>query len=150
MPSPHRTLRECNSAGPVEPAHKDLQSGGHRGEYDVMRNGRAVRLGESVECHALKARAFDWDPIRGSHHGQRPKWLQQQAEYMTAPDHSRKRQIPLASRAPSIHGTQEPCLSRSPAWPELRDLRTPIKGLRNPDARLPLTRRRLRPPARVA
>src|SRR5215510_7326361 len=86
MPSPHRTLRECNSAGPVEPAHKDLQSGGHRGEYDVMRNGRAVRLGESVECHALKARASDWDPIRGSHHGQRPKWLQQQAEYMTAPD----------------------------------------------------------------
>src|SRR5262245_52304499 len=69
---------------------------------------------------------------------------------MTAPDQSRKRQIPLASRAPSIHGTQEPCLSRSPAWPELRDLRTPIKGLRNPDARLPLTRRRLRPPARVA
>jgi len=51
-----------------------------------MRIGRAVRLGESVECHALKARASDWDPIRGSHHGQRPKWLQQQAEYMTAPD----------------------------------------------------------------
>src|SRR5262245_22704354 len=51
-----------------------------------MRNGRAVRLGEPVECHALKARASDWDPIRGSHHGQRPKWLQQQAEYMTAPD----------------------------------------------------------------
>ena len=51
-----------------------------------MRNGRAVRLGEPVECHALKARATDWDPIRGSHHGQRPKWLQQQAEYMTAPD----------------------------------------------------------------
>src|SRR5262245_2194275 len=51
-----------------------------------MRNGRAGRLGESVECHALKARASDWDPIRGSHHGQRPKWLQQQAEYMTAPD----------------------------------------------------------------
>ena len=25
---------------------------------------------------------------------------------MTAPDHSRKRQIPLAPRAPSIHGTQ--------------------------------------------
>src|SRR5215468_11911749 len=52
-------------------------------------------------------RASDWDPIRGSHHGQRPKRLQQQAEYMTAPDHSRKRQIPLAPRAPSIHGTQE-------------------------------------------
>src|SRR5215510_14534776 len=51
-----------------------------------MRNGRAVRLGEPVVCHALKARASDWDPIRGSHHGQRPKWLQQQAEYMTAPD----------------------------------------------------------------
>src|SRR5262245_60654023 len=51
-----------------------------------MRNGRAVRLGEPVECHALKARASDWDPIRGSHHGQRPKWLQQKAEYMTAPD----------------------------------------------------------------
>src|SRR5262245_64978117 len=29
----------------------------------------------------------------------------------------------------SALGTEEPCLSRSPAWPELRDLRTPIKGL---------------------
>ena len=38
-------------------------------------------------CPALKARDPDWDPIRGSHHGQQPKWLQQQAEYMTAPDH---------------------------------------------------------------
>src|SRR5262249_44085249 len=53
-----------------------------------------------------RARASDWDPICGSHHGQWPKRLQQQAEYMTAPDHSRKRQIPLAPRAPSIHGTQ--------------------------------------------
>src|SRR5215510_4600459 len=52
-------------------------------------------------------RASDWDPICGSHHGQRPKRLQQQAEYMTAPDHSRKRQIPLAPRAPSIQGTQQ-------------------------------------------
>jgi hypothetical protein len=34
----------------------------------------------------MLARASDWDPIRGSHHGQLPKWLQQQAEYMTAPD----------------------------------------------------------------
>jgi hypothetical protein len=42
--------------------------------------------------------ASDWDPIRGSHHGQRPKWLQQQAEYMTAPDIC---EIALASRAPS-------------------------------------------------
>ena len=28
------------------------------------------------KCHALKVRSPDWDPIRGSHHGQRPKWLQ--------------------------------------------------------------------------
>ena len=33
----------------------------------------------------------------------RPKRPQQQAEYMTAPDHSWKRRIPLAPRAPSIH-----------------------------------------------
>ena len=46
-------------------------------------------------CPALKARLPDWDPIRGSHHGQQPKWLHQQAEYMTAPDHRGNVRFPL-------------------------------------------------------
>ena len=46
-------------------------------------------------CPALKARDPDWDPIRGSHHGQQPKWLHQQAEYMTAPDHRGNVKFPL-------------------------------------------------------
>ena len=53
-------------------------------------------------CPALKARLPDWDPIRGSHHGQQPKWLHQQAEYMTAPDHRGNVRISLAPRAPSV------------------------------------------------
>jgi transposase len=46
------------------------------GEYDVMRNGRAVRSGEPRKYHAFKVRRPDWNPIRGSHHDQRPKRLQ--------------------------------------------------------------------------
>ena len=46
-------------------------------------------------CPALKARDPDWDPVRGSHHGQQPKWLHQRAEYMTAPDHRGNVKFPL-------------------------------------------------------
>jgi hypothetical protein len=71
-----------------------------------MRNGRDRRSGKPVKCHARKERALlvgtrSANHIRaGGHSGctQRPDtWLH--------PNASRKRQIPLASRAPSIHGT---------------------------------------------
>jgi hypothetical protein len=72
----------------------------------LMRNGRDRRSGKPVKCHARKERVLlvgtrSANHIRASGHSgctQRPDtWLH--------PNASRKRQIPLASRAPSIHGT---------------------------------------------
>src|SRR6266576_6973001 len=72
----------------------------------LMRNGRDRRLRKPVKCHARKERVFlvgtrSADHIRASGHSgriQRPDtWLH--------PNASLKRQIPLAPRAPSIHGT---------------------------------------------
>src|SRR5262245_37773880 len=74
----------------------------------LMRCGRDRRSGKPVKCHARKERALlvgtrSANHIRaGGHSGctQRPNtWLH--------PNASRKRQIPLASRAPSIHGMDE-------------------------------------------
>src|SRR6187399_1043878 len=76
----------------------------------LMRNGRDRRLGKPVKCHARKERVFligtrSADHIRASGHSgciQRPDtWLH--------PNASPKCQIPLAPRAPSIHGTFETC-----------------------------------------
>ena len=76
----------------------------------LMRNGRDRRLGKPVKCHARKERVFlvgtrSADHIRASGQSgciQRPDtWLH--------PNASQKRQIPLAPRAPSIHGTFETC-----------------------------------------
>src|SRR5215510_16602478 len=72
----------------------------------LMRNGRAVRSGKPVVCHATNERVLLI--------GTRP------ADHIMASGHSaaiigrihdrtrptRQRQIPLATRAPSIHGTQ--------------------------------------------
>jgi hypothetical protein len=70
-----------------------------RGEYDLMRNCRAL-IGKPVVCHATNERVLlIGNPIRGSHHGQRPKRLHQRAEYMTAPDHSRKRAQTLLTKS---------------------------------------------------
>src|SRR5258708_1439930 len=72
----------------------------------LMRNGRDRRLGKPVKCHARRERVFlvgtrSADHIRASGHSgciQRPDtWLH--------PNASPKCQIPLAPRAPSIHGT---------------------------------------------
>ena len=76
----------------------------------LMRNGRDRRLEKPVKCHARKERVFlvgtrSADHIRASGHSgciQRPDtWLH--------PNASLKCQIPLAPRAPSIHGTFETC-----------------------------------------
>ena len=76
----------------------------------LMRNGRDRRLGKPVRCHARKERVLLFgtrsaDHIRASGQSgciQRPDtWLH--------PNASLKRQIPLAPRAPSIHGTFETC-----------------------------------------
>ena len=76
----------------------------------LMRNGRDRRLEKPVKCHARKERVFlvgtrSADHIRASGHSgciQRPDtWLH--------PNASLKCQIPLAPRAPSIHGTFRTC-----------------------------------------
>ena len=41
------------------------------GDDGVMRNGRAVDRENPFGSMGLKPRSFDWDPIRGSHQGQR-------------------------------------------------------------------------------
>ena len=48
----------------------------------------------------IRARTFDWDPIRGSHQGQRSCGPHQQAGHMTCTRPQAARQIPLAMRAP--------------------------------------------------
>jgi hypothetical protein len=76
----------------------------------LMRNGRDRRLGKPVRCHARRERVLlsgtrSADHIKASGQSgciQRPDtWLH--------PNASLKRQIPLAPRAPSIHGTFETC-----------------------------------------
>src|SRR4051794_12519714 len=72
----------------------------------LMRNGRDRRLGKPVTCHARKERVLllgtrSADHIRASGQSgciQRPDtWLHPNASLIC--------QIPLAPRAPSIHGT---------------------------------------------
>jgi hypothetical protein len=73
----------------------------------LMRNGRDRRSGEPVLCHAIHKRVLligtrSADYIRASGHSgciQRPNtWLHPNASLIG--------QIPLATRAPSIHGTE--------------------------------------------
>jgi hypothetical protein len=83
----------------------------------LMRNGRDRRSGKPVMGHAILERALlvgtrSADHIRASGHsgriatGQASK--RKQAGYMAAPERFAKRQIPLAPRAPSIHGPFRP------------------------------------------
>src|SRR3954454_20883800 len=76
----------------------------------LMRNGRDRRSGEPASCHAIDKRVLligtrSADYIRASGHSgciQRPNtWLH--------PNPSLKCQIPLATRASSIHGTKPEC-----------------------------------------
>src|SRR5262245_55599812 len=53
-----------------------------------------------------RARGYDWDPISGSHQGQRPQRPHAKAAYMAAPERfAEMSNFSLAPRAPSIHGT---------------------------------------------
>src|SRR5580693_7124773 len=79
----------------------------------LMRNGRDRRSGKPVKGHAILERALlvgtrSADHIRASGHSGRIATGQastrKQAGYMAAPERFAKRQIPLAPRAPSIHG----------------------------------------------
>ncbi len=76
----------------------------------MMRNGRDRRSGEPAKCHAIDKRVLlvgtrSAEYIRASGQSgriQRPDtWLH--------PNASLRWQIPLATRAPSIHGTSLPC-----------------------------------------
>ena len=77
----------------------------------LMRNGRDRRSGKPVKGHAILERfggLRSADHIRASGHSGRIATGQastrKQAGYMAAPERFAKRQIPLAPRAPSIHG----------------------------------------------
>ena len=72
----------------------------------LMRSGSKPSIGKTRDVpREERTRAFDWDPISGLHQGQQPERLHSKAEYMAAPERFAERQIHLASRAPSIHGT---------------------------------------------
>ena len=105
----------------------------------LMRNGRDRRLGKPVRCHARKERVLLFgtqsaDHIRASGQSgciQRPDtWLH--------PNASLKRQIPLAPRAPSIHGTFETCGATpryvwssgwtGSGWPMVKPTRITLSG----------------------
>ena len=55
-------------------------------------------------CHASKeAREIGWDPISGSHQGQRPQRPHSSAEYMAAPERfAEMTDFSLAPRAPMV------------------------------------------------
>jgi len=59
--------------------------------------------------HALRARTFDWDPIRARHQGQRPSAPRKQAGHMTAPDRTTsKQQKNPCHRGPSTYDPMHP------------------------------------------
>src|SRR6516162_8743248 len=74
----------------------------------LMRNGRDRRSGRTrFVPREERARAFGWDPISGSHQGQRPQRPHSKAVYMAAPERfAEMSDSSLAPRAPSIHGTE--------------------------------------------
>ena len=51
-------------------------------------------------------RAFDRDPIRGGHYGQRSCEPRKQAEHMAAPTNAANVKKALANSEPSTHGTK--------------------------------------------
>jgi len=53
----------------------------------LMRNGRGPSIGKTRDgSREARTREVDWDPIRGSHQGQRPKRPHFKAVYMAAPE----------------------------------------------------------------
>jgi hypothetical protein len=82
-----------------------------------MRSGRDRRSENPRWVMRGKSACFCLGPISGSHQGQRSKRPHSKAGYMTAPERFVDSKIPLAPRAPSIHGPMETYLQspgRSP------------------------------------
>jgi hypothetical protein len=87
----------------------------------LMRNGRD-RRSENPSGPTRYLSAGDCPgPISGSHQGQRPPWLHRDRGNPPSdnrpytwlhPNASQKSQIPLAPRAPSIHGPSRPIAAR--------------------------------------
>jgi hypothetical protein len=64
-----------------------------------MTNRSFPGIGKTQGVKAPKrARNFDWDPIRGLHHGQQAKRLHSKAVDMTANDRSAEPILPLRDR----------------------------------------------------
>jgi len=75
--------------------------------WALMRSGRDRRSENPGWVMRGKSACFCLGPISGSHQGQRSKRPHSKAEYMTAPERFVDHKIPLAPRAPSIHGRVE-------------------------------------------
>src|SRR5262249_60632605 len=73
----------------------------------LMRNGRDRRSENPSLGHAKQERVSLFGTDQRITSGPAAKRLHSKAEYMTAPERFADSQIPLASRAPSIHGPQE-------------------------------------------
>ena len=78
-----------------------------RGDDDVDAKRSRPSIGRTRDVpREQRARAFGWDPISGSHQGQRPQRPHSKAVYMAAPERfAEMSDFSLAPRAPSIHGT---------------------------------------------
>jgi hypothetical protein len=58
-----------------------------RGEDDIDAKRSRPSIGKTRNVpREERTRVFGWDPISGSHQGQRPKWLHSKAGYMAAPE----------------------------------------------------------------
>src|SRR5262244_3492290 len=79
-----------------------------RGDDDIDAKRSRPSIGKTrFVPREERARAFGWDPISGSHQGQRPQRPHSKAAYMAAPERfAEMSDFFLAPRAPSIHGTK--------------------------------------------
>src|SRR5258708_2397635 len=77
-----------------------------RGDEDIDAKRSRPSIGKPVMGHARKERVVLFGTDQRITSGPAAKRPHSKAEYMTAPERFADSQIPLASRAPSIHGTQ--------------------------------------------
>src|ERR1700730_10639566 len=66
----------------LRPCVRELQ-----GDDDIDAKRSRPSIGKTRKVpREERTRVFGWDPISGSHQGQRPKWLHLKAGYMAAPE----------------------------------------------------------------
>jgi hypothetical protein len=112
-----------------------------RGDEDIDAKRSRPSIGKPVMGHARKKRVVLFGTDQRITSGPAAKRPHSKAEYMTAPERFADSQIPLAPRAPSIHGPQRRCSTvpgtagywgaAAAALPVLRRGRRPI-SITNP------------------